>query len=154
MTSDTVDVLLVEDSPEDAELTIRELKRHRLANSLVQVKDGEEAIAFLYSRRIMKGDGISGGLPKVILLDIHMPRVDGMEVLHRLKSDEGMSHIPVVILTSSNQHPDIQKCYDLGAKSYIVKPLSFEKFSEAILGLGFYWLLLDQLPNQKQNHFL
>jgi CheY-like chemotaxis protein len=144
MNFDSFDVLLVEDSPEDAELTIWELKRHRLANKLILVKDGEEALEFLYSERKMEDGRTSRSLPKIILLDIHMPKVDGMEVLRKVREDGKMRNIPVVILTVSNEHPDIQKCFDLGAKSYIVKPLSFEKFSEAIRGLGFSWVLLDQ----------
>jgi len=144
MQLNSLDVLLVEDNPEDAELAIRELKRHHLANNLIRMKDGEEALEFLYSFRVVKRGQTSRRLPKIILLDIHMPKVDGMEVLRKMKADGQIGNIPVVILTASNQHPDIQKCFDLGAKSYIVKPLSFEKFSEAIRGFGFSWVLLDQ----------
>jgi two-component system response regulator len=146
MKPNTVDVLLVEDDPADAELAIRELKKHRLSNRVVHLKDGGEALEFLGCDRPHKRKQESVNLPRIILLDIHMPKVNGLEVLQRIKSDESIKKIPVVILTSSNQHPDIQKAYDLGANSYIVKPLNFDNFFEAIRGLGFYWLLLDSPP--------
>jgi len=146
MKSNTVDVLLVEDDPVDAEWAIRELKKHRLSNRVVHLKDGVEALEFLGCDHPRKRKQESVNLPRIILLDIHMPKVNGLEVLQRIKSDESVKKIPVVILTSSNQHPDIQKAYHLGATSYIVKPLNFDNFFEAIRGLGFYWLLLDRPP--------
>ncbi len=149
MNPNPVDVLLVEDNPDDAELAIRELKRNHLANNLVHVKDGEEALEFLFStgRFEKAGDPISP--PKVILLDIHIPRVNGFEVLQKIKSDDRTKTTPVVILTTSNEHPDIHKWYDLGASSYIVKPLNFERFMGAIRNLGFSWLLLNQPPGRQ-----
>jgi two-component system response regulator len=146
MNPNTVDVLLVEDSVDDAELTIWELKRHHMSNNLVHVQDGEEALEFLFAIGKYAGRRDNYILPKIILLDIQMPKVNGMEVLKNIKADERTRAIPVIILTSSNQHPDIRRCYDLGANSYIVKPLNFERFSEAIRNLGFYWLLLNHAP--------
>jgi two-component system response regulator len=142
-----VDVLLVEDNPDDAELTIRELKRHHMINSLVHVKDGEEALDFLFATGKYAGKPGEFHQPKLVLLDIQMPKVNGIEVLKKMKSDERTNKTPVVVLTSSNQHPDIHSCYELGANSYIVKPLNFERFAEAIRNLGFYWLLLNQIPD-------
>lgn len=144
--TNTVEILLAEDSLHDAELTIRELRKHNMANNLVHVKDGEEALDFLFGRGkyIDQKDMIH--LPKVILLDIQMPKVNGIEVLQEIKSDPRTHKIPVVILTSSKEHPDVERCYELGANSYIVKPVNFEGFAESIRNLGFYWLLLNQPP--------
>jgi two-component system response regulator len=142
----SVDVLLVEDNSDDAELTIRELKRHHLSNSLIHVRDGEEALAYLFAtgRYAHRHDVYS--LPKIILLDIQMPKVDGMEVLKKIRSDERTKMIPVVILTTSNRHPAIRECYELGANSYIVKPLTFDRFSECMRHAGCYWQLLTEAP--------
>ncbi len=144
--SNTVEILLAEDSLHDAELTIRELKKHNMANNLVHVKDGEEALDFIFGRGkyVSLADKIQ--FPKLILLDIQMPKVNGIEVLKEVKSDPRTHNIPVVILTSSKEHPDVQRCYELGANSYIVKPVNFEGFAESIRNLGFYWLLLNQPP--------
>lgn len=128
----------------DAELTIRELRKNNMANNLVHVKDGQEALDFIASKTDEKGEGLFQ--PKVILLDIQMPRVNGIEVLEALKSNPLTKSIPVVMLTSSKEDPDIKKCYNLGANSYIVKPVNFNGFAEAIKNLGFYWLLLNQNP--------
>jgi two-component system, response regulator len=147
MNANSIDILLVEDNLIDAELTIRELKKHNMANNLVHVQDGEEALEFIFgtgrfdNREIIRP-------PKLVLLDIQMPLVNGIEVLQAMKSDLRSKAIPVVMLTSSKEDPDIQKCYDLGANSYIVKPVNFEGFAEAIKNLGFYWLLLNQSPVQ------
>jgi len=146
MNPHSVDVLLVEDSIDDAELIIWQLKRHHMYNNLVHLKDGEEALEFLFAIGKFDNARNTHSLPKIILLDIQMPKVNGMEVLKDIKSDERTRAIPVIILTSSNQHPDIRACYDLGANSYIVKPLNFERFSESIRNLGYYWLLLNQAP--------
>ena len=146
MNRNAVDVLLVEDNLDDAELTIWELKRHHMSNNLAHVKDGEEALEFLFATGKYADARNDYGLPKIILLDIQMPKIDGKEVLKNIKSDERTRTIPVIILTSSNQHPDIRTCYEMGATSYIVKPLSFERFSESIRNLGYYWLLLNQAP--------
>lgn len=146
MKIDIVEVLLVEDNIADAELTIRELKKNNLANNLYHAKDGAEALAVIFSigkfsvnEKILK--------PKVILLDIQMPKLNGIEVLKKIKMDERTKSIPVVMLTSSKEDPDIKRCYELGVNSYIVKPVNFEKFAESIKNLGLYWLLLNQRPN-------
>ncbi len=140
-----VDILLVEDSIDDAELTIRELKKHNMANNLFHASDGEEALNFIFAEGQYAERNIEHS-PKLILLDIQMPKVNGIEVLQKIKSDDRTRTIPVVILTSSKEHPDIKKCYELGANSYIVKPVNFEGFAAAIKNLGFYWLLLNQSP--------
>jgi len=144
MNPNSVDLLLVEDNHDDAELAIRELKRHRIANNLVHLKDGEEALEFLFARGAYAGVRDIHFPPKLVLLDIQMPKVNGIQVLEAIKGDERTKTTPVVILTSSKEDPDIQRCYALGANSYIVKPVNFEGFSEAIRNLGFYWLLLNQ----------
>jgi len=146
MTGTIVDILLVEDNLDDAELTIHQLKKHNMANSLVHVTDGEEALEFIFAtgRYAAQEDTINS--PKLILLDIKMPKVNGIEVLEKIKTDKRTKNIPVVILTSSKEDPDIKKCYNLGANSYIVKPVNFEGFAQAIMNLGFYWLLLNQAP--------
>jgi two-component system, response regulator len=146
MNLNSIELLLVEDNINDAELTIRELKKNHLANNLFHVKDGEEALEFLFASGKYAGSKNINHTPKVVLLDIQMPKVNGIEVLQQLKADERTRTTPVVILTSSKEDPDIQKCYDLGANSYIVKPVNFERFAEAIKNLGFYWLLLNQPP--------
>jgi two-component system response regulator len=146
MNLNTVELLLVEDNINDAELTIRELKKHHLANNLFHVKDGEEALDFLFAMGKFAGSRNVNSVPKVVLLDIQMPKVNGIEVLQQIKADERTKSTPVVILTSSKEDPDIQKCYRLGANSYIVKPVNFERFAEAIKNLGFFWLLLNQPP--------
>jgi two-component system response regulator len=146
MNPNSVDVLLVEDNISDAELTIRELKKHNMANNLYHVRDGEEALDFIFATGKFAGTRDVLHPPKVVLLDIQMPKVNGMEVLKKIKTDSRTRSIPVVILTSSKESPDIQKCYDLGANSYIVKPVNFEGFAEAIRNLGFYWVLLNQPP--------
>lgn len=144
MNSESVEVLLVEDNSTDAELTIRELKKHHMANKLVHLKNGQEAVDFIFATGKYAGTRNVENSPKVILLDIQMPKVNGIEVLQKIKADPRTRSVPVVILTSSKEDPDIQKCYDLGANSYIVKPVNFEGFAQAIKNLGFYWLLLNQ----------
>ena len=146
MNLNAVDLLLVEDNSNDAELAIRELKKHNLANNFFHVKNGEEALDFIFGRGKYTGTRDAANPPKLILLDIQMPKVSGIEVLQQIKSDERTKIIPVVILTSSKEDPDIKACYKLGANSYIVKPVNFEGFAESIKNLGFYWLLLNQPP--------
>ena len=141
-----IDVLLVEDNIDDAELAIRELKKHKVGNNLLHLKDGEEALDFIFATGKFTGVKNIQYLPKVILLDIQMPKVNGMEVLAKIKADERTKAIPVVILTSSNQSPDIKKCYNLGVNSYIVKPVDFENYSRTIKELGLYWLLSNRPP--------
>jgi two-component system response regulator len=136
-----VEVLLVEDNPDDAELTIRVLRKHHLANNLVHLQDGEEALKFLFSK------DNNNNIPKLILLDLKMPKVDGIEVLRRIKNDSLKKIIPVVVLTSSKEDRDIIESYNLGVNAYVVKPVEFEKFVEAVTHLGLFWLLLNQPPH-------
>lgn len=145
MKNKEVEILLVEDNPSDAELTIRALKKNNLANQLHHVKDGDEALDFifgqgLYSYRMVENT------PKVILLDLKMPKVNGIEVLKVLKADLRTKKIPIVVLTSSKEDPDIQECYGLGVNSYVVKPVNFDSFLKAVADLGLYWLLINQAP--------
>ena len=140
-----VEVLLVEDNSHDAEMTIRALRKVNLANHLVHVKDGEEALDFIFVRGKFSGRD-SDDLPKVILLDIKMPKVDGIEVLRQLKSSEYSRSIPIVIMTSSKEEQDIINSYQLGVNSYVVKPVDFEGFARAVSQLGLYWLLTNQPP--------
>jgi two-component system response regulator len=146
MSLNLTDVLLVEDNSNDAELTIRELKKNNMADNLAHVKDGEEALDFIFASGKYAGSRDIHYLPKVILLDIQMPKVNGIEVLEKIRADPRTSAIPVVILTSSNESPDIKKCYSLGANSYIVKPVNFNEFTQVIRNLGLYWLLLNRPP--------
>ena len=146
MNPNSVEVLLVEDNANDAELAIRELKKHNMANNLFHVKDGEEALEFIFANGRFSNERNIQYPPRVVLLDIQMPKINGIEVLQRIKADERTKATPVVMLTSSKEDPDIKKCYDLGANSYIVKPVNFEGFSGAIKNMGFYWFLLNQSP--------
>jgi len=140
-----IEILLVEDNPNDAELTIRALKKNNLINKIVHLKDGAEALDFIFCEGAYK-DVKRSLNPKVILLDLKMPKVNGIEVLRRLKSDPSTKQIPVVVLTSSNEDPDVVTCYKLGVNSYIVKPVGFDNFTQAVAQLGFYWMLLNQPP--------
>jgi CheY-like chemotaxis protein len=140
-----VEILLVEDNPYDAELTLNALKKYNLANKVFHVKDGAEALDFLFATNAYAGRN-SANRPKVILLDLKLPMVNGLEVLKRLKSDEQMRLIPVVVLTSSREERDMIESYKLGVNSYIVKPVEFDGFIKAVSELGLYWLLLNQLP--------
>jgi CheY-like chemotaxis protein len=139
-----VDVLLVEDNPNDAELCIRALKKHNLANRLLWVKDGAEAINVLFP-----SPGTPSRLnnkPKVVLLDLRLPKIDGIEVLRRLRADEHTKTIPVVVLTSSKEERDVVDTYNLGANSFISKPVDFDKFAETVGQLGLYWLVVNKPP--------
>ena len=140
-----VEILLVEDNPNDAELTIRALKKHNLANNLVHVKDGAEALEFVFATGRYAHRNVSNG-PKVILLDLKLPKVDGLEVLRKIKSDERTKIFPVVVLTSSREERDVVESYKLGVNSYITKPVDFDKFIQAVSDLGLYWMLLNQAP--------
>lgn len=140
-----VDILLVEDNPTDAELTTRALKRKNLVNNMVWVKDGAEALDFLFAT----GDFAERNpedVPKLILLDLRMPKVDGMEVLHRIKAENTTKKIPVVVLTSSQEDRDIVESYKLGVNSYVSKPVEFDEFIEAVSTLGLYWMLINKPP--------
>ena len=145
MENTAVEILLVEDNMNDAELTIRALRKNKVSNSLIHLKDGAEAIDFLFGTGEFIGRNINNK-PKVILLDLKMPKVDGIEVLKRIKVDDFTKKIPVVVLTSSKETPDIEKCYWLGANSYIVKPVEFDSFMKAVSELGLYWILFNQPP--------
>ncbi len=140
-----VEILLVEDSASDAELALRALKKHHLANNIVVVTDGEEALDFIFARGAFSNRSVENH-PKVILLDLKLPKVDGLDVLRAIKSDPRTQIIPVVVLTSSKQESDIVESYRLGVNSYIVKPVDFDKFVVAVRDLGMYWLLLNQPP--------
>lgn len=140
-----VDILLVEDSPLDAELTTRALKTSGLANPMVVVEDGAEALDFIFGRGRYQARTVTAA-PKLVLLDLKLPKVNGLEVLRALKQDERTRRIPVVVVTSSREDPDIQAAYALGANSYVVKPVGFEAFAQAVGQLGMYWLLLNQPP--------
>lgn len=140
-----VEILLVEDSPQDLELTLRALKKANLANHIQVARDGAEAIEFIFGEGVFEGRKIENG-PKVILLDLKLPKVDGLEVLQRIKGDPRTRTIPVVVLTSSREQKDVVESYRLGVNSYIVKPVNFESFATAVQEMGFYWLLLNQPP--------
>jgi CheY-like chemotaxis protein len=142
---DDIEILLVEDSPYDAEMTIRELKRHHLANKLIHVKDGAEALDFVFGTGVHAGRDISK-YPKVVLLDLKLPKVDGLEVLRAMKKDERTRRIPVVVMTSSQEQRDVVESYHLGVNSYVVKPVDFDHFSKAVSELGCYWVLLNHPP--------
>ena len=140
-----VEILLVEDDPHDVELTLRALKKHNVANRLHMVKDGAEAIDFLFASGAYE-DREPNDRPKLILLDLKLPKVSGLEVLRAVKSDESTKNIPVVVLTSSREERDIVESYRLGVNSYIVKPVDFDKFLNAVGEVGLYWLLLNVSP--------
>lgn len=141
-----IQILLVEDNKSDAELTIRALKKNNLANELTHVRDGAEALDFIFAQG-RYFDRKMDDIPNVIILDLKMPKVNGIEVLRRIKSDERTKKIPVVMLTSSKEDPDIQECYRLGVNSYVVKPVEFNHFIKAITDLGLYWMILNQPPH-------
>lgn len=145
MENDTVEILLIEDNMNDAELAIRALRKGNINNKLIHLKNGAEALEFLFGTGKFEGRDISNK-PKVILLDLKMPKVDGLEVLTQIKANDLTKAIPVVVLTSSKEHPDIERAYLLGANSYIVKPVEFDEFVKAVTDLGFYWLLKNQSP--------
>jgi two-component system response regulator len=135
---DNLSILLVEDNPRDAELTLRAFRKHNLANSVSVAHDGVEALDIVFGRA-------GADPPRVILLDLKLPKLDGLEVLRRLKADDRTRSIPVVVVTSSNQDPDIKTAYELGANSYVVKPVDFESFMKTMSELGFYWLMVNQV---------
>ena len=145
MNSSKVEILLVEDNPTDVELTLRALKKHNLANKVHVVRDGAEALDFIFATGTCKGTEVYKK-PRVILLDLKLPKVDGLEVLRKVKSDERTKDIPVVVLTSSKEEKDRVESYRLGVNSYIVKPVDFNQFTKAVSELGLYWLLLNEPP--------
>lgn len=137
------DIIIVEDDPNDAELITRALRKHNLANRLVLLKDGAEALDFLLGQG-SPVEKYGDGNPKVILLDLKLPKVNGIEVLRKIKSDERTKKIPVVILTSSREDRDLKDAYDLGVNSYVTKPIKFDEFAKVVADLGMYWLLLNK----------
>lgn len=140
-----VEILLVEDNPDDIELTIRALRKSNLSNHIAIARDGAEAIDYIFCEGEYADRRIED-TPRLIMLDLKLPKVDGLEVLRRIKTDERTKSIPVVVLTSSQEQSDVIRSYDLGVNSYVVKPVNFESFSEAVQRLGLYWLLLNQPP--------
>jgi two-component system, response regulator len=144
---DDVEILLVEDSPEDAELTMRVLKARNLANKLVWVKNGAVALDFLFCRGSYAGRSLAD-TPRLVLLDLSLPKVNGLEVLRQLKADPQTRKIPVVVLSSSTQDQDVLRTYDLGVNSYVSKPVHFEEFATVVTQLGLYWMLINKPPNE------
>ena len=145
MIQSKVEILLVEDNPNDVTLTLHAFKKYNLANCIHVVRDGVEALEFIFCIGPYANRNIECS-PKVILLDLKLPKIDGLEVLRRIKADPRTQSIPVVVLTSSHQEQDIVECYHLGVNSYIVKPVDFALFTEAVRTLGMYWLLINQTP--------
>lgn len=141
-----VEVLLVEDNPNDVKLTLRALRKHNLAHQVMVVKDGAQALEFIFATGAYSERRIENG-PKVVSLDLKLPKVNGLEVLRKIKSDERTKVIPVVVLTSLQEERDIVGSYKLGVNSYIVKPVDFHKFTHATSELGLYWLLINQSPS-------
>jgi two-component system response regulator len=139
----SLEILLVEDNIDDAGLVIRALKKSNLGNNLIHLSDGAEALDFLFAKGKFSDRKIEDS-PKIILLDLKMPKIDGLQVLRAIKEDERTKIIPVIIMTSSKEDKDILECYKLGVNSYVVKPVGFENFSKAVVDLGFYWLLINQ----------
>jgi CheY-like chemotaxis protein len=136
-TGEEIDILLVEDNPNDAELTLRALRKSDVGARLAIARDGAEALEYLLSDRSM---------PKVVFLDLKLPKIDGIEVLRRIRADERTHSVPVVVLTSSQEERDISECYKLGVNSYVVKPVEFDRFYKAVGDLGTYWLVLNKSP--------
>lgn len=146
MNDNEIEILLVEDNLDDAALTIMALKKKNLANKLVHLKDGVEALDFIYGMGAFEGRR-TDFIPKVILLDLKMPKLNGLDVLRKIKSDPQKEMIPVVVLTSSAEDPDIKAAYELGANSYIVKPVEFDNFAQTVIDLGMYWVVLNRPPH-------
>ena len=144
-------ILLVEDNPDDEMLTIRALKKNNILNEVVVARDGVEALNFLFAEG-EHADRDIGQQPQVILLDLKLPKIDGLDVLKRIRADERTRLLPVVILTTSNEQRDIIASYELGANSYIRKPVDFDQFMEAVRQLGLYWLVLNEMPANRESH--
>ncbi|WP_455205442.1 response regulator [Kaarinaea lacus] len=140
-------ILLVEDNPDDEALTLRALNKNNIANEVVVARDGVEALDFMFGTGSYEGRDVAHQ-PQLILLDLKLPKIDGLEVLKRLRADERTKHVPVVVLTSSMEQRDIVACYDDGANSYIRKPVDFEEFLKAVNQLGMYWLLMNVVPEE------
>ncbi|MEQ9092316.1 MAG: response regulator [Balneola sp.] len=141
----TVEILLVEDNDHDAEMALRSLKKNNISNKVTRLKDGEEALEFLFGTGDFEGRSVHNQ-PRVILLDLKMPKVDGLEVLKAVRSNKDTENIPIVMLTSSKEERDVVEGYKLGVNSFIVKPVEFNSFTEAVKEIGFYWVILNELP--------
>jgi CheY-like chemotaxis protein len=144
-TREKIDIIIVEDNPNDAELILRVFRKHNLANRVVLLKDGAEALDFLLGHDGCGPTAVNVTC-KVILLDLKLPKVDGIEVLRRIKSEKRTRSIPVVVLTSSMEPRDLKDAYDLGVNSYVAKPIKFDEFAKVVADLGLYWLMLNKLP--------
>ncbi len=142
---DHVEILLVEDNPNDVELTLRALKKNNLVNKVLVVTDGAQALDFIFHTGVYAGRGTENH-PKVILLDLKLPKVNGIEVIRKIKSNEKTKVIPVIVLTSSEEENDVTESYGLGVNSYIVKPVDFDKFAKTVADIGLYWLLINKPP--------
>jgi two-component system response regulator len=142
-------ILLVEDNPDDEALTIRALKRNKIGNAVVIARDGEEALDYVFGRRAYAGRDV-GALPQLILLDLKLPKVDGLEVLRIIRADERTRRVPIVILTSSKEDADLLDGYERGANSYVRKPVDFDAFTDAVRQLGLYWLILNESPPDRR----
>jgi two-component system, response regulator len=140
---DSIDILLVEDNPDDVELTLLAFRRQNLADKIAVARDGEEALAFVHGTGAF-AHRAAAGQPRLILLDLKLPKIDGLDVLRTLKADQRTRRTPVVVLTSSREGRDLQQAYDIGANSYIVKPVEFEKFLDVVRQLGVYWLVFNE----------
>ncbi|MBD3637697.1 MAG: response regulator [Crocinitomicaceae bacterium] len=143
--NDAVEILLVEDNPNDAKLAMLALEEVNLANNLIWLKDGAEALDFLFGEGKYEGRNIENR-PKIILLDLKMPKVDGIQVLERIKKDDKTKHIPVAVMTSSQEEKDRVSTYDLGVNSYIVKPIDFDQFTDFVKEVGYYWMVVNTPP--------
>jgi two-component system, response regulator len=142
---DEVEILLVEDNPRDAEMTLRTLRKRNIANHVVHVRDGQEALDWIFGSPDRR-DRTSINIPRIVLLDLKLPKIDGVEVLRAIRADERTRLLPVVVMTSSSEQRDVVESYQLGVNSYVVKPVDFEAFSAAVAELGHYWLLVNKGP--------
>lgn len=145
MNNSGIQILLIDDDMSDAELTIREIRKSNIVNHLIHLKDGEEALDYLFGKGKYEGQNTSKQ-KSIVLLDLHMPKIGGVEVLEKIRTSVDTRHIPVVVLTSSSEYTDIEKCYLIGANSYIVKPVEFDGFMRAMKEVGLYWMLMDYVP--------
>ncbi|OCC16569.1 response regulator receiver protein [Dissulfuribacter thermophilus] len=145
MPNEAVDIVLIEDNPDDIELTLRAFKKYNLTNKIIVLRDGEDALDYIFSRGKYEGHS-KHERPKLILLDLKLPKIDGLEVLRELKGDESTKMVPVVVLTSSKEERDLVESYRLGVNSYIKKPVDFAEFMECIKNLGLYWVILNEIP--------